>query len=219
MIPLFKTHYSVGKSLLLPERCFELAEDEVVFVEDSFAAFRKVNKLSKKYNKPFRWGIRLNCVANGSEPSKIILFARNNEGIRELRRIFSESQTNELAAWDFDPDRLDNILCCVPFYDSYVHRTIHNFGVFDLPMSDYIHFVEDNGHPFDWHIKRALDGLGVKQQKVKSIYYEKKENFRQYQFVKAVTNRKGGRHPADDRPELEDCGSNQFCYESYLEQG
>jgi len=219
MIPLFKTHFSIGKSILTPEDCFELAknEKEVCFVEDSFSSFRQINKLSEKTGKPVRFGLRISASLDGSNPSKIILFAKNGDGIREIKHLFSEAFTKTggvLTLRKFS----DNILVVVPFYDSYIHNSIHKFGVFDLNLGDSIFFIEDNNHLFDIGIKDAILSLGVKTQMVKSIYYKNKKDFKEFQFYKAVCNRSGGRQPTFSRPELEDCGSDKFCWEEFLKK-
>lgn len=219
MIPLFKTHFSVGKSILKPQDCFEIAknEKEVVFVEDSFSSFRQLNKLAAKFNKPFRFGIRISVKTDDALPSKLILFAKNSLGAKELKSLFTEAYTlhdGVLPLKKFS----ENILVAVPFYDSYIHNSATKFGVFDLGLKDEIHFVEDNGHPFDFFIREIIDSLGVKTQSAKSIFYRNKENFRHYQFYKSTCNRSQGKQPTFESPEINDCGSDEFCWESFLEK-
>lgn len=217
MTPLFKTHFSIGKSLLTPERCFQLAENEdrVVFVEDSFGAFRRVRKLSAKYDKPFIWGININCSYAENKASKVVLFAENSRGIESLREIFTRSKTKS-GVWKYDKSSLKNLSLCVPFYNSYIHKSLHNFGVYDLPLDDRVHFVESHHHPYDFQIQQTIDKLGVKTQEVHTICYDKSDHFHDYQFYRATCNRKGGKHPTKGKPELEDCGSNTFSWEHYV---
>jgi|DEB0MinimDraft_6_1074348.scaffolds.fasta_scaffold17054_3 DNA polymerase III alpha subunit len=219
MTPLFKTHFSIGKSILTPKRCFELAKDleEVVFVEDSFGGFRKIKVLSEKFDKPFRWGIRLNCSYADNKASKIILFAKDNKGMEDLREIYSRAQTKS-GVWKYNKASLKNLLLCVPFYDSYVHKSLHHFGIYDLPLNDHIHLVEEHSHPYDYQIKRALDRLGVETQPAHTVLYEFDKHFEEFQFYKSVTHRKGGRPPNRGRPELDDCGSNLFSWQNYEKQ-
>ena len=216
MIPLFKTHYSIGQSLLTPKKCFELAKDEneIVFVEDSFGGFRAIKKLAEEHEKPLRFGIRLNCNYADNKASKVVLFAKNNEGLVELREIYTRAQTKG-GVWKYDKGSLKNLLLCIPFYDSYLHKGIHNFGVYDLPVADQWHFVESHNHPYDYQIQRKIDRLQVPTQKVCTILYEKYDNFVEFQFYKSTCNRSGGKHPTVGKPELEDCGCNTFCWQYY----
>ena len=95
MIPLFKTHYSIGKSILTAESILNIAKDnnlkEVVVVEDSFYGFRSLNKTFKEENIKFIFGIRLPVVQNHndseSRPSKLIFFAKNNNGVKKIKSI------------------------------------------------------------------------------------------------------------------------------------
>lgn len=212
-IVLFKTHFSIGKSILTEKKCFELGRDldEVVFLEDSFSGFRKIKSLSKKMEKPMRFGVSLLCSHGGNKASKVNLFADNNDGLRELRQIFTKSKT-EGGVWEFDESSLKNITLAIPFYNSYVHKSLHNFGVYDLPVDKYVHFIEENEHPYDYQIKRAVDLLEVDQVKTQTVCYEKQEYFKEYQWYRATCNRSGGRKASFGKPELEDCGSDQFFY-------
>ena len=220
MIPLFKTHFSIGGSILSPKRCFELASDleEVVFVEDSFSGFRKIKRISEELEKPFRFGIRVDTFFAKGEGSKVVLFAKNNDGVRELREIFT--QTKIEGGWNIDKSLNEsageNILATVPFYDSYIHRSLHHFGIYELPTDkSCIYFCESNGHPHDIQIQKLIDSLKVKKQEVKTICYETKENFKEFQWYKATCNRKG-RAPSFGNPNIEGCGSDEFCYEEYM---
>ena len=215
MTPLFKTDYSIGNSLLKPKKCFDLAKDlnEIVFVEDSFSGFRTIRKLAEKNEKVFRWGVNIKCSHADNKASKVVLFAKNNEGFKDLLKIYSRAKTK--GVWKFNSADLKNILLCVPFYNSYIHKGIHNFGVFDLPLNDYIHFIEDNNHPYDYQINKVINSLGVKTQKVQTICYEKKEDFKEFQFYHSTCNRSGGKSPTKDKPELDDCGVDTFSWENY----
>lgn len=215
MIPLFKSHYSIGNSILTMEEIFQKDEERIVLVEDSMAGFRKARKESEKTNKQLIFGLRLNAVGE-NDSSKLIFFAKNDQGIDSLRRIYTKTYTNHEGVYKIDPQDLKGIKVAVPFYDSFIHKSIHNFGSFELPIpEDSIFFEEDNEHPFDFQIQRAIHKYGGKIQKAKSIFYDKREDFKAFQFYKAICNRKMGKAPTFHRPELEDCCSEEFCYESY----
>lgn len=210
---LFKTHFSIGKSILTPKDCFDLAEDlpQVVFVEDDFGGFRKIKRISEDTGKKFVYGIRLDCIHNGSLPSKLILFAKTNSGVAELRHIYTAAKANG-DVWDMKTVS-DNIQIVVPFYDSYIHKSIHQFGIFSLPVENCIHFVEDNRHPFDYQILKNIKKLGVTTEQAQSVYYKSPEYFKAFQGYKSICKRKGGRPVSFGRPELEDFCSDRFYYD------
>jgi hypothetical protein len=76
---------------------------------------------------------------------------------------------------------------------------------------------EENNHPFDFQIKEKLKNLNIKTQKTKTIYYRNREDFEAFQMYKAVCARKQGKVPTYSKPNLNDFCSDDFCFESYLE--
>jgi len=217
MIPLFKSHFSIGKSILNFEDIFSFDESEIVLIEDSFGGLRGAVKKSKETGKVLRFGLRIDC-SDGNGASKLVFFAKNDEGIKSLFKIYTKAKTEEEdGVYKLNRADLKNILVAVPFYDSFVHNSLHQFGIFEMDISDLnpVYFEEDNEHPFDRLISRALKDLGIKTEKAKSIYYKKREDFPAFQFYKASC-KKGGRPPKFDSPEIPNLSSPEFCYESYV---
>lgn len=219
MIPLLKSDFSIGKSILTLDKIFSFDEKEIVLVEDSMSGFRAAKKLSDKTGKPLRFGLRLETQST-SQASKLIYFAKNAKGVDSLRRIFTKAFTKNNGVYQFDKKELDGIQIAVPFYDSYIYRNLFYFGVhcLDLKDLDIWYFEEENGHPFDFIISRALKKLGIETIKAKSIYYEKKEDFQAFCFYKAVCGRKTGRAVTWEKPNLEHFCSDEFCHQEYLDK-
>ena len=228
MIPLFKSNFSIGKSLLRIEDLVEIAEtgniNKMILVEDNFYGFRIANKAFLKIGVPMIYGVRLPVVqSNLSEmPSKLIFFPKNNRGVSVVRKLYSKCFTREgdcLNLSDLSESDLKDVSIGVPFYDSYVYNNIFHFGLCNLSLDGYDHFYieETNGHPFDFQISSALKRLGVKTENAKSIYYKNKEDFEAFQMYKAVCSRKQGRVPTYSNPRLDNFCSNEFSYESFLE--
>jgi len=219
MIPLWKSDFSIGRSILTLDKIFDLAEKEVVLVEDSMSGFRAAKKLSEKTGKPLRFGLRLE-TEDGSQPSKVIYFAKNAKGVDSLRRIYTKAFTKNEGVYKLDKKELEGIQVAIPFYDSYIHRNLFNFGIHDLDLKGLNpwYFEEENGHPFDFLISRKQNKLSFKTLKVKSIYYEKKEDYPAFCFYKAVCNRGMGKSPTWEKPNLEHFCSDQFSYESFLDK-
>ena len=176
-IPLFKSHYSIGKSILTlasPEKSnaddegsdsiFDLAIEsglkDIFLIEDSLVGFLQAQKTCEKLNLNLRFGLRLNLVDSfGSEDQscihKIIIFARNAEGCKILNKIYSFAFTQgegkidnkKLAEYWCD----DSLKLAIPFYDSFIHKNKYSMGNIVPDFGDIApsFFVEDNELPFD----------------------------------------------------------------------
>ncbi len=228
MIPLFKSTFSIGRSLLRVEDLIDIAQSgevkKMILVEDNFYGFRVINKAFLEIEMPMIFGVRLPVVqSNLSEKSsKLIFFPKNNKGMRVVRGLYTKCYTSEGECLNFsniNAGELDEVSIGVPFYDSYIFNNIFHFGLCDLSLDDFDHFYmeEENNHPFDFQISAALKKFNVPTEKAKSIYYRDKDDFEAFQMYKAVCNRQQGRVPTFSNPRLNDFCSNEFCYESYLE--
>ena len=113
-------------------------------------------------------------------------------------------------------------MLAVPFYDSFLFKNITSFDncVPDLSGLDPTFFIEDNGLPFDKLIADTVASYtksqGYPTETVKSIYYENKNDVDALQTYKCVCSRKFGKSSLS-KPNLDHFGSDQFCFESYLE--
>ena len=92
----------------------------------------------------------------------------------------------------------------------------------DDSFFDPTYFIEDNNLPFDYILGGLINNYcsenGFKTQKVKSIYYEKREDFEAYQTYKCICSRGfSTKAKSLDSPNLDHCASPEFCFESYLE--
>lgn len=228
MVPLFKSQFSIGKSILTSEKILDIAQtnqlEKVILLEDTFYGFRVFNKLFQDEGIPFVFGLRISVVNTegdySEKPSKLALFAKNNEGIGDLKRMFSNASLddrNSLILSDYDTSDFKNLKVCVPFYDSYIFNNLFHFGLshIDIKHLDPVYFIEDNNHPFDFQIKSIIDSLGVKTQAVKTILHRDKDDFAALQMYKAACNRSGGKSPTFQNPNLNHFCSDEFCWESY----
>lgn len=233
MIPLFKSHFSMnGRSLLKVEDVFglhkESGNDKLVVVEDTFASFRKFFTKAQDNGIHLVFGVRLGTVkekVSKEKPSKLIYFAKNADGLIALKKIYSHSFENSKEAVKLDKvdeaGLLKNVQICVPFYDSFLYNNIFNFGMSDINVEKYnpIFFEEHNYHPHDHLIQESIDGFAknFRRQKVKSIYYRERKDFKAFQAFKAICNRPSGKSPTFDHPMTDGLCSDEFCFESYLE--
>lgn len=243
ILPLFKSHYSIGKSILRNDlksyethpdlNIFNLAKthnlNEVTIVEDSMTGFLESLKTSEQLNINLQFGLKifLNIDSDNScLGSKYIIFSKNQQGCKLLNKISSESSFKE----KFSLENLkqlwsnDDLIMGIPFYDSFLFQNLMFFDscIPDFSFCDPVFFTEDNGLPFD-HI--IFDSINVYCEKygyeiypTKSIYYNKKSDFKAYQTYKCICNRSSNYKSISlESPNLDHCSSNEFCFESYLE--
>ena len=93
MIPLFKTHASIGKSILRIDDVHELTKDfeEVYFVEDSMTGFPEA---FRKFEDRLRFGLRFSMYNDDhseESESKMIAFPNGDEGAKELYSLYTKS--------------------------------------------------------------------------------------------------------------------------------
>jgi len=244
MIPLFKTHYSIGKSILNVESetkeggadsVIELAKkhkiEKVVFVEDQMHGFLKTKSEVEKNNLDFVFGLRLPVSDNyeQKETHKIVIFAKNDEGIKKLYKIYSEANCGHegrITLEDLSKHwNGDDLLLFIPFYDSYIHRNNFSFDSF-VPnfngLGKVSFFIESNLLPIDVFLREKVESVAKASNAsvvfAKSIYYKKREDLKAYQTFRIISLRKGGKATNISRPELEECGSSEFCIESWAEK-
>ena len=221
--PLFKTHASIGRSILrlddVDRICTDNNIDEVYLVEDSMTSFPEAFRL---FGDRLRFGLRFSIFNDQDSPeseSKVIGFADGDEGCRDLYKLFTESFDKKLTTpWD----DYENIHFSIPFYDSFLHKNITTFGncMPNLPRQVWFH-MEDNGLPFDGilrsKVKEFIKNHPNPSCEVKSIYYENKEDVEAFQTYKAICNRQPGRQANLSNPRLDHFGSDRFCVEAWKE--
>tara|TARA_R100000008_G_C3574615_1_gene164386 strand:- start:792 stop:1547 length:756 start_codon:yes stop_codon:yes gene_type:complete len=152
VLPLFKSHYSLGKSILTlesPESVYPEGPDSIIkickdneissffLIEDNMSSFLQAYKNSCLENIKFNFGLRL-TVCNDMEAKnqdeltkscKYVIIANNDEGYRKLIKIYSLASQR---GFYYEP-RIDfknlkyiwsekDLTLCVPFYDSFLHK-------------------------------------------------------------------------------------------------
>lgn len=252
MLPLFKSHYSVGKSILTlshpdstikggPSSIFSVASkaqlDKVILVEDSLVGFLEAKKVADSLDLQLVFGLRMDICdditkkplktsTNGEH--KLIIFALDGVGCGLLNKIYSVAQTKGYGRVDtetlqrfYDPSHLK---IAVPFYDSFLFHNSFSYQepcLLDHSFFKPTFFIEENHLPFDLvltHIVKEYCGKTYPIEKVKTIYYENREDFEAYQTYKCICGRGfSTKAKTLDMPNLDHCGSPEFCFESYLD--
>lgn len=247
-LPLFKTHFSLGKSILTVDKptgdiekkssisvldlVLNAKLDSLTVVEDCMTGLPQIREECIKNKLKLVYGLRLemtqDCL-NQDEKSlksraKYIIFAKNNAGHQQLIKIWSFAAKEGFyynPVCDFvNLKRLwnDNLILCVPFYDSFLH--LNSFeGNIHVPVfsgMQPIFFLEENALPFDPHLRvKVLDYCaknGYETVEAQSIYYKSKSDFVAWLTFKSIHSR-----TTIEKPEANHCSSDTFCYDRWLE--
>ena len=179
MIPLFKSHFSIGKSILTLEdpithkegksdSVFTIAKEnnlkEVVLVEDSLTGFLQAKKQADNLGLKLIFGLRIDmkedAKVNPKEENqqcshKIIIFAKNSKGCKLLNNISSAAYTENYNCVDRKTLKRfwnnKDLLMAIPFYDSFIFNNLIKFCNC-TPNFDFCKptlFIENNSLPFD----------------------------------------------------------------------
>tara|TARA_B110001454_G_C12710538_1_gene430547 strand:- start:116 stop:886 length:771 start_codon:yes stop_codon:yes gene_type:complete len=186
MLPLFKSHYSTGKSILTLEppnegkpggadSIFDIAQEhsisDIILVEDSLTGFMQAMRTSESTGGNLIFGLRLSCynseVSSGdfNTSHKIIVFAKNKDGCSLLNKVYTHAfcvdggeikEKDLFSLWDSKLLKL-----AIPFYDSFIFNNLTILGSACTPFFGDIKptfFIEDNLLPFDSMTKEAVLG-------------------------------------------------------------
>ena len=186
MIPLFKSHFSIGKSILTldnpsthkeggADSIFSIAVEnnlkEIILVEDSLTGFLQAKKNADSLNLKLIFGLRVNMREKASlDPKeesvdsshKIIIFSKNSKGCKLLNSIYSEAFSENFNCVDEKilkkhwSDK--DLLLAIPFYDSFIYNNLMKFSNCSPNFSfcDPTFFIEDNSLPFDIFLSKKV---------------------------------------------------------------
>ena len=238
VLPLFKTHYSLGKSILtLQEKNASLIKgpDSIVefyLVEDNMGSFLQAYNSTKEEKLSFIFGLRLNVCRDRTErgeavlqgTSKYVFFARNEEGYKKLIKIYSDAAS---TGFYYEP-RTDfgflrkiwndkHLALAIPFYDSFLFKNTLEDGecMPELDFTSPTFLIEDNGLPFDIIMRRRVEKFcedKYETQEAKSIYYKNKDDFMAYLTMRCISNRSTW-----SKPNFDHLSSDEFSFESWRE--
>ena len=246
MLPLFKSHYSIGKSILRldlksfekenPNNIFFIAKKHnlknITLVEDSMTGFLESFHNSQKLGFHLIFGLRLNIcqdnkIESTQDPSKIIIFSKNAEGCKDLSNLYSKYNCEFSQCLDLESlSKLwtSNLYLCIPFYDSFLYYNYFYFNSLILDFKKYkpIFFIEKNNLPFDSLLESVVLNFCKKNELdyllTKSIFYNSRNDFKAYQTYKCICGRSFSSFNATiENPRLDHCASDDFSFESYLE--
>jgi DNA polymerase III alpha subunit len=247
MTPIFKSTYSIGKSILTlddseesegPDSIITICNDHdiktLVLVEDRMTGFIKAHNVCKENEIQLIFGLRITCCNDVSDESitsnhKIIIFSKNDEGCKLLNKISSHAAMNCNGRIDFkylnSVWQENNVDLAIPFYDSFIFNNQMYLAncVPDFSKIKPTFFLEENGLPFDRIIAKHIDNFTSSKNNqetklVKSIFYKDKKDYAALQTYKILCNRSFGKAASLSSPNLNHFGSDEFSFESYLEK-
>lgn len=253
IVPIFYDHSS-QKSLLTfwtgkdckpngPQSIIEIAKGNalksICFVSTNYATFSEAWRACNDANIKLVFGIEMLFCEDASiknEASlktehKVIIFARNSTGHKDLLKVFSECHAkpeNKYYKQRFDPIQLerlwtDNLELYIPFFDGFISKNLLQYGASIMPDFSFcgknvgLFREQATEHPHEQIINAGIDSfLSVhpnwKQVKTKTIYYKARSDYRAYNVYRAIQNRK-----PFSSPNLEFFCSPAFCFESWKE--
>jgi DNA polymerase-3 subunit alpha len=189
-----------------------------------------INANAAKLN--FKFGLRIS-VCNDleqkneealSKTSKVVVFANNQDGYKALIKLYT---TAAQKGFYYEP-RLDyktlakfwndkDLTLMIPFYDSFLHKNslCGSVCVPDFKFTSPVFSIEENDVPFNFLIEKHVRKFAGDKHEIlntKSIYYNKKEDFKAYLTFRCINNR-----TTLDKPNLDHMTSDEFCLEAYDE--
>lgn len=248
MLPLFKSHFSIGKSILTlddpkkvieggSDSIFKIAKDnnlkQIILVEDTLIGFFEAYKRSKEMNIQLIFGLRIS-MRNSTLPEdeasqhKIIIFAKNDIGCKLLNKIYSTAFCTNFGFLDYNALKElwneDALKLAIPFYDSFIYINNLSFGnaIPDFSFTKPTLFIENNDLALDLVLERKVKEFSTNNNipitKVRSIYYNKKEDVKAFMAYKIICNRSFGKDRSLEKPELPHFCSDKFSFEAWKEE-
>ena len=240
-IPIFKSHFSLGRSILTlehPDSCeeggpssiFKLAKDaglkEIYLLENNISSFPYAFEIAKKLGISLRYGEVFDIsTTNGNDKfySKVGIFALNDSGFAELRELHTKVHTEQESVINYEQLKLgQNLGLVIPFYDSFLNANAFTFANFtyDFGALKPIFFVEDNGLPQDGILREIVMNYaannGCEIQETQTILYESPDDIDSYMTYRILCNRgdnkKGG---SLEKPNIDEFGSDKFNWERF----
>jgi DNA polymerase III alpha subunit len=157
IIPIWKSHYSIGRSILTcdkaeneivdnkPVSIFSLAKHhnlpEIYLMESSLTGFIEVVESAKDINIPLRFGYQVICCADIEDKSeksfetehKLTIWMKNSAAYSSLIKISSKASTDGffyIPRIDYKNLKSlwsDDLLLTVNFYDGFIHKNLMTY--------------------------------------------------------------------------------------------
>ena len=213
--------------------CLAAGIKDVFHVSTSFYDFMQAWKACSDNGLHYHFGLEILMCADTSihddasrkTEHKIIIFAKNQRGQDQLKRIFSAWRTcvdNKYYVYRFDWKKLkplwtDDLMLVYPFFDSAIGRNtmVYDANIVPEPPVKPVLFKEIHSDiPFAGEIERSIDLFNSDNSHevvhVKTIYYETKADFLAYNTLRAIHN-----GTTFNRPGIDWFCSDTFSFEEW----
>jgi DNA polymerase-3 subunit alpha len=244
MIPFFKSHYSINKSILTldrdhtpnggPRSIIKLIKENKIespfLVDDSLSGFLEAYSNAKDEGLKINFGVRmtyLDSVKDKSKESienesKIIIFLNDSLSYENLFKIYSKAATDGFYYIPRVDDKIleefwsDGLTLGIPYYDSYIFNNHFKISSCSEPFQkcEKVYFIESNNVPFEQSYSPLLKRSIGEDKLVKSKSIYYENK---EDFVAYLTMRCIGKKSSIEKPNLDHMCSDEFSLESYLE--
>ena len=245
--PIFKSHYSLGRSILTLKMPKEVKEDEssdsvfdicdeagikeMHLVDDNMAGFLEAFTNAEDLKIKLIFGLRLTFCPDSSNKSedgrrnsyKNIVFAKNAKGYKRLIKIYTfAAQEGFYYEPRIDFERLkslwsNDLLLGIPFYDSFLYNNKYK----DSQCVPNFSFTEPVFFTEDNDVLLDKDMqarvLDFCSNKYKTVRTKSIYYKNKKDFSAYLTFRCINGRTTVEKPNFEGMCSPEFCYESYLE--
>jgi len=246
VLPLFKSHYSIGRSILTldeesledgPDSIVEIAKEyalsEVFLIEDNMGGFLQAYQNLDKAGVKLIYGLRLTICPDIEDKneesrlnnSKVIILAKNYNGYKSLIKIYTKAAQD---GFYYEP-RIDSnnlkthwddkdLALIIPFYDSFIFKNLMTYSscIPDLSFTEPIFVLEDNSIPFDHLVRLQVENFT--NRKHETIEAKSIYYKNRKDFKAYLTFRCINNRSSLDKPNLEHMTSREFSLESWKEK-
>lgn len=207
---------------------------EVYFVSTRMYDYMNALKLCSENNLQLIFGLELWVCSDSRErsdqsvadESKVIVWIKNSAGYKDILRLhkaifadISNKYYKMRGSWSIlKQNWTDNLLLTIPYFDSFLHRNTLNYGssiIPDFPCKPIFMKEINSGVLYEPLINEALDKFLANGDyeviNTKTIYYPKYDDAKAWIVFRSIKN-----GSSFHRPELDHCGSINFCLEDFL---
>lgn len=247
-LPLYKSHYSLGKSILTldkpkgsidynPVSIVDLVlhskQPVMTLVEDNMTSFLEASKHCQDKKIKLMFGLRLSITNNMSgqdeaslkNRAKYVIFAKNNAGYKALIKIWSCAATDGFyynPCIDFSALQSfwnENLILAVPFYDSFLHLNAFE-GNFHIPNFSVIKpiFFIENNHLPFDNHLKNKVLTYCGANQYDTVNTQSIYYKSKLDFIAYLTFRCISERTSIEKPEFNHMGSDSFNYERWLKE-
>lgn len=242
-IPIFRSHHSIGRSILTlekkgdsvengPDSIIDLAIEnnlkKVFLIETSYSGIIEAyQNLSKEDIKLF-FGLQLVAVEDSSikdddslkTQHKVSVVALNKTGENILKKIYTNAAvdgfyyTPRISLKFLRENWSEHLRLWIPFYDSYVYENAINARNI-VPNFGKIplHYIYEDNYLPIDTLIQTALEDKPNLIKAKTILYKNRKDFGSYLAFRCIQNRS-----TVSKPQLDGMSSDEFCMQSWQEQ-